>query len=293
MAVTKVHSRDVMNIALKEVGVTEKPAGSNKVKYNTWFYGSEVSGSKYPWCCAFVNWVFDKADARRLFYDGKKTAGTQTLEAWAIREGLTVKKGDGRYGDVALFSFGASYVHHVGFIIKKNADGTYQTVEGNTSKTSDDNGGAVMIRTRRQSDIKTIYRPKYDMYPLVKVNGTTRKWAEPNIKSKILAKYTSNDKVRWIKDMKNGWSMVIDLSDGEIGYMKNTKLTKVGLTGWKKATISKNAAFRKSNSINSAKIQKELLKAGTTVKVVTKNKHWTHVIVNGVGGYVATSKIKF
>lgn len=293
MATTKVHSRDVMNIALKEVGVTEKPAGSNKVKYNTWFYGREVSGSKYPWCCAYVNWVFDQADGRRLFYDGKKTAGTQTLEAWAIKEGLTVKKGDGRYGDVALFSFGANHVHHVGFIIKKNADGTYQTAEGNTSKASDDNGGAVMIRTRRQSDIKTIYRPKYDMYPLIKVNGTTRKWAKPNVKSKTLAKFTSNDKVRWIKDMKNGWSMVIDLSDGEIGYMKNSKLNKVGLTGYKKATIIKNAAFRKSNSAKAAKIQKKLLKPGTVVKVVTKNKYWTHVIVNGTGGYVATKKIKF
>lgn len=291
MAVT--YPEKVMKIALGEVGTSEKPANSNKVKYNTWFYGKAVSGSSYPWCCAFVNWCFNEADARYLFFDGKKTAGTQTLEAWVLKNKLNVPKGDGRYGDIALFGFGKSYVHHVGFIIKKNADGTYQTVEGNTSKSSDDNGGSVMIRTRRQSDIKTIFRPKYNLHPLIKVKGSTRKWAKPDVKSKTLAKYTSNDKVRWVKDMKNGWSQVISLADGKIGYMKNSKLNKVGLSGYKKATIKKAAAFRKNNSVKAGKIQKANLKPGTEIKVVTKRKHWTHVTYNGTGGYVATSKIKF
>lgn len=287
------YAEDIMKIALGEVGTCEKPANSNNVKYNTWFYGKTVHGSSYPWCCAFVNWVFNEADARSLFYDGKKTAGTQTLESWGISKKLNVPKGDGRYGDIVLFSFGKSYVHHVGLILEKNADGTYKTVEGNTSTSSDDNGGAVMIRTRRQSDIKTILRPKYNLHPLVKVKGTTRKWAKPDTKSKTLAKYTSNDKVRWVKDLKDGWSMVISLADGEVGYMKNTKLNKVGLTGWKKAKIKISAAFRKSNSVKSAKIQKANLAVGTEIKVITKRKNWTHVIYNGTGGYVATKKIKF
>lgn len=44
--------------AKAQVGTKESPAGSNKVKYNTWFYGKEVRGSEYPWCMAFVSWVF-------------------------------------------------------------------------------------------------------------------------------------------------------------------------------------------------------------------------------------------
>jgi len=42
-----------------ELGVKEAPYGSNKVKYNTWFYGKAVSGSDYPWCAVFICWVFN------------------------------------------------------------------------------------------------------------------------------------------------------------------------------------------------------------------------------------------
>lgn len=48
----------VIATALAEVGTKEKPKNSNKVKYNTWFYGKEVSGSAYPWCEVFVQWCF-------------------------------------------------------------------------------------------------------------------------------------------------------------------------------------------------------------------------------------------
>lgn len=45
--------------AIGEVGITEYPPNSNNVKYNTWFYGRAVQGSKYPWCATFVSWVFN------------------------------------------------------------------------------------------------------------------------------------------------------------------------------------------------------------------------------------------
>ena len=48
----------LVKIAESQVGVKETPSGSNKVKYNTWYYGRVVSGSAYPWCCVFVEWCF-------------------------------------------------------------------------------------------------------------------------------------------------------------------------------------------------------------------------------------------
>ena len=48
----------LLRIAQAELGVTEYPSGSNKVKYNTWFYGRAVSGDAYPWCAVFVCWCF-------------------------------------------------------------------------------------------------------------------------------------------------------------------------------------------------------------------------------------------
>ena len=56
---TKTVTADmIVATALAEVGVKESPSGSNKVKYNTWFYGKAVHGSAYPWCMTFVQWCF-------------------------------------------------------------------------------------------------------------------------------------------------------------------------------------------------------------------------------------------
>lgn len=48
----------LVKIAESQIGVKESPAGSNNVKYNTWYYGKPVSGDAWPWCCAFVSWCF-------------------------------------------------------------------------------------------------------------------------------------------------------------------------------------------------------------------------------------------
>ena len=48
----------IINKALSFEGVTEKPAGSNNVEFNTHFYGREVhdgdDGRTYPWCVTFL-----------------------------------------------------------------------------------------------------------------------------------------------------------------------------------------------------------------------------------------------
>ena len=54
-------------------GLENPPANSDNVKYNTVYYGREVSG-KYPWCAVFVWWVFREAGAPELYYGGGETA---------------------------------------------------------------------------------------------------------------------------------------------------------------------------------------------------------------------------
>ena len=46
----------ILATAKKEIGTVA--TAIKKVKYNTWFYGTEVSGTMYDWCAAFVCWVF-------------------------------------------------------------------------------------------------------------------------------------------------------------------------------------------------------------------------------------------
>ena len=53
--------RSVLFAAASQIGVTERPSGSNRVKYNTAYYGREVSGKAYPWCVTYLWWVFRQA----------------------------------------------------------------------------------------------------------------------------------------------------------------------------------------------------------------------------------------
>lgn len=154
---------EVMQKASAYIGTKESPANSNNVSFNTHYYGKVVSGSDYPWCCVFVWDIFRMAGASDLFYSGQKTAYCPTYESWALSSGLEVSKDAGEYGDVATMDFGKGRANHIGFILARLSDGTYQTIEGNTSVSSDDNGGAVMVRIRSKSVIRHIFRPRYTM----------------------------------------------------------------------------------------------------------------------------------
>ena len=66
--------------------------------------------------------------------------------------------------------FGKGRASHIGIVEKVNDNGTYTTIEGNTSLSSNDNGGAVMRRTRGKSVIRGFARPSYD-HKFVLVNG--------------------------------------------------------------------------------------------------------------------------
>ena len=148
----------VLAIAEWQVGVLESPAGSNKVKYNTAFYGREVSGRAYPWCMAFIWWVFREAG-----FNLYKTAGCSAF----VRRYKTFSPGQvvtGGYqpGDIVFFDFSGSRkkTEHVGLVVSVSG-GTVITIEGNTSVGSDANGGAVMRRTGKAGLITCGVRPGY------------------------------------------------------------------------------------------------------------------------------------
>lgn len=154
----------ILNILKQEVGTTEFPAGSNNVKYNTWYYGKKVSGDEYPWCMAFCCWVMNEAGASHLFYGGKKTASCGELKKYAINHNQWVAS-NYEVGDLVMMSFnGKAHPQHVGFITAVKGNTIY-TIEGNTSfddKGSQSNGGAVAEKQRSLSVIVGAYRPDYD-----------------------------------------------------------------------------------------------------------------------------------
>ena len=146
---------EILQTALNEVGITEYPPNSNKVKYNTAFYGKEVSGAAYPWCCTFVWWVFAQHEPCLI----KKTASCQELGNWFNTQGRW--HSNPQIGDIVFFKFNTNdrWTNHVG-IVKAINGNVIETIEGNTSVNSDDNGGAVMVR-QRSSNIVGYGRPDY------------------------------------------------------------------------------------------------------------------------------------
>ena len=144
-------------LAAGELGTAESPPGSNRVKYNAWYYGREVSGGSYPWCMVFVQWVFDQAGMVLPL----RTASCGALMRAAQAAGCWVTE-NYRPGDVVIYDFpGGAATDHCGIV--ESVDGTYiSAIEGNTSSASDADGGAVERRARKFSQIVGAVRPSYD-----------------------------------------------------------------------------------------------------------------------------------
>ena len=220
-------AQKIIKMAASQIGIKEQPANSNKVKYNTEYYGREVSGSDYPWCCAFIWWVFKHCDASALFYGGKKTAYCPTVENYYKQQGKWYKSG--KPGDMVLFDFsGKGIAGHIGIVEKVNSDGSYTTIEGNTGSGNDANGGAVMRRTRYKSSIRGFARPDYSAdikFAETPVNYTGTITAstlnirkQPTTSSAIIAKHAKGDVVTISAKTDNGWYRV-DYPNIGTGYI--------------------------------------------------------------------------
>lgn len=155
-------AKDIILKALSYDGLGESAKGN--IIFNTDYYGGKVN-RHIPWCCTFIWDIFRMEGASKLFFNGKKTAYVPAVETYAKRMKKTVKKDEGELGDIALFDFsGSGASQHIGFIVSRKADGSYVTIEGNTSPGmggSQSDGMCVAVKVRTQNQIRCIYRPKY------------------------------------------------------------------------------------------------------------------------------------
>ena len=177
----------VIEIARGEVGQTENPAGSNRVKY--WEkYDPKMQGQ--PWCAAFLWWVFQEAGERMAFFGGGKTASCSTLLMWYQNMEQTVPVDEVRVGDIVILNFhGTQDTEHCGLVTEVNRWAVtrelmqIQTIEGNTSVNgSQDNGGMVAEKTRYPGNLVAVCRPQYQPEPPAPVDDITGHWAEEDIR---------------------------------------------------------------------------------------------------------------
>ncbi len=156
-------AKKLLDTAASYLGVREAPPDSNRVLFNTAYYGREVSGSAYPWCCVFIWYIFREAGAAELFYGGGRTASCTTLYTYYSKRGQTVPTAQAQPGDLAFFVFDGNtggIMNHVG-IVESVGGGYITTIDGNTGTASQDNGGAVMRRRRALSYAGGTARPNY------------------------------------------------------------------------------------------------------------------------------------
>jgi hypothetical protein len=188
-------------LARSQVGVKESPKGSNNVKYNTAYYGRPVHGSGYPWCCAFIWWLFQQTDPM-LFMDGGKTARCATVEAWAREHGQWVDRTqEPKPGDLVLFGNGKRTCH-IG-IVASTVCGIH-TIEGNTSITSNDNGGAVMERNRTVGKLGSSWHIVGFVRPPYTPEGTPEQEPSPRLYSKGLAYRVHVQGAGWLPVVHDG-----------------------------------------------------------------------------------------
>ena len=133
-----------LEVAIQEIGYTEYPAGSNKTKYGVWFGWNGVK-----WCMEFVQYCHFFSDFGGLPY---KTASCSALLNWYKTNAPECIVKTPQPNDIVI------YEAHTG-IVERVSGSMMWVIEGNTSRTNDDNGGAVMRRTRQVKLAKAFIRP--------------------------------------------------------------------------------------------------------------------------------------
>lgn len=158
---------DVLSVAAGEVGYYAPDDPEPGSKYGRWLakkWGeSWLAGASTSiwWCCLFVSWCLDQA--------GQQVPGFPTYNtdlAWSKAKVCGVPVSEARRGDILIFDWnmGTPATDHIGFCTGVNADGSLNTIEGNTSGTdwgSQYAGNGVHRRTRSRNLVRYVVRPEY------------------------------------------------------------------------------------------------------------------------------------
>lgn len=154
----------MVKIALAEVGVQEKPRGSNRgPRVDQYQAATELERAQWgAWCAAFVCWVMREAmlQSKRTFtFKRMTTAAVRFMKAWSLRQDDSTSTRDEpgldiQPGDLVIYRFS-----HTGIAVSApDAKGTVQVVEGNTNNDGSREGYEVCQQTRKCSAIRTRIR---------------------------------------------------------------------------------------------------------------------------------------
>lgn len=147
----------VIEVALKEVGTTESPKGSNGNKY-----GRDFGLNFVPWCGVFASWCYEKAGfpLGKIQFN-KGFAGVQFAYSYFREKRRTTI--EPAIGDLVFFDWNLDgRLDHVGIFHKWIDNDYFECIEGNTGNISQSNGGEVMIKKRHKKFAKFVHPSSLD-----------------------------------------------------------------------------------------------------------------------------------
>ena len=142
----------LIEIARSQVGTGQQFI--NNVKYNTSYYGHEVSGEEFKWCVVFLWWCMQKAKIPMSIFP--KSASVFAVRDWfdePRRKRFFPTPTTPLRGDLAIYSYS-----HIGLVVDVMSNGTMLTVEGNQA-----DAVRKVIHDLSESTIAGYCRPAYHM----------------------------------------------------------------------------------------------------------------------------------
>jgi hypothetical protein len=151
-----------LQIAKGEIGVEERPSGSNNVKYSRWFMSNPDGWTEDgpPWCAMFVSWCYTKAGwPTDAFRRPSRWASCPQMRDAAVagRHDLSVTRrpqpGDAAIYDLPPTTPSDSLANHVGMFERWLDDErkTFTAIEGNNG------GDGRVARVTRERRIVTVF----------------------------------------------------------------------------------------------------------------------------------------
>ena len=120
----------IVNLVKKEIGVAEQPPGSNDSPRIAQFRQATAGSGVGPWCAYFTSWAAREAGVP-LGDNGQGFGRVDDVYAWAQKAGKAVPNTGGdvkpQPGDLIVWD------EHIGVVESVGADGTINTIEGNSS----------------------------------------------------------------------------------------------------------------------------------------------------------------
>src|SRR3954470_19973495 len=120
----------IVNLVSQEVGVAEQPPGSNDSPRIAQFRQATAGSGVGPWCAYFTSWAAREAGVP-LGDNGQGFGRVDDVYAWAQKTGKAIPNTGGvvkpQPGDLIVWD------EHIGVVESVGADGTINTIEGNSS----------------------------------------------------------------------------------------------------------------------------------------------------------------